>query len=184
MGIIGYRNFSLLIILLTVFFSNAAFSASETDWISSYDLTPTQIAILEKMSIEKKHTLEFLKGFAEAIEKYNKKKNQEIYIPPHTQQNLDDVNDWGAGYAYAYFAKFAGYTFNVAEFEKDCPNWALFGFGYYTYTQYLKVDVLQKMNNKLTELAFLKNQNTDQFAEEFLKRAQKDGFDKYLSPLP
>lgn len=107
---------------------------------------------------------------------------KEDYIPPHTEQDLFDVQEWAGGGAFAIFAKDAGYNFDRETYIADCPNWAIFGFGKAlgpVCTQ--NVDLLSRYISLAFVMERKLEKDPEEFPEYYYEMAKKYGFDIYLS---
>ncbi len=149
-------------------------------WLDQYELTSVQRETLSRWTIEEKFPNSFLHKTALAFQNWNQK--QEVYIPEHTSQDIQDVIVWAEGLAFATYAARAGYTFDQAAYEQDCPNLAIYNFGYATETMYLNEDVLQKAISTTTFLIFAAADSSANFSQIYFEKAEEAGFSKYLTP--
>jgi hypothetical protein len=164
----------LITFIITSF---ATFSALAFDYNEWSDLTEVQIASIKKMEARgvKESTLI---AVAKASRKRNNRHRE--YIPPHTQEELIQVQFWAQGDALLPFAELLGYTFDKKTYKEDCPNWAIFGFGKATATQYIKIDVLSLHSKLQYALHIYFTQHPETFEGRFLKIAEELDMMKYL----
>jgi len=116
---------------------------------------------------------------------------EENYIPPHTEEELLELQNWAVGAAFHIYSRFTNYRWDQKAYVKNNPNQALFNFGLVTATTCLPIDVLQlyvsadyhfssvlnrarKNENKME--AFMK------FNKVFLSLAETYGMKDYLIP--
>ena len=146
--------------------------------ISHYELNEEQIKILRMMESKGKDEV-FLKKFANAMSNRNKRKKE--YVPPHTRAVLEAVADWAQGGAFAYYAEQAGYKFLFEKYDSDCPDKAVFGFGYATAKKYFVIDVIGKASKLISSMGIANGRLSEkEFAVKYWQRAVSLGFDKYL----
>lgn len=160
--------------LVLVLFSvrlNAAFD------VDAYELTDSQRALLLRLH-KKGLSEQTLEDAARKMEAANRR--PPVYVPAHTQQELEAVTDWAVGGAYRSFAKDAGVEFDYASYMADCPNLALFNFGRATGTAHLRHDVLIKFTSVVFALSRALARGQEGFRETYLSMARESGFGKYL----
>lgn len=151
---------------------------------SSFELNSNQIRLLQKMEASGKYTDEHILDLAERM--HNAQTNPPVsseYIPPHTEQELDDTIEWARGGAFAAYASFANMKFLGEEYRADCPNVALFNFGRATGTEFLKRDILKEAINMSHFLQVNFARDKENFQQFFIEEARKYGFAKYLVAL-
>lgn len=156
-------------------------TAVDLTWLTQYELTETQIETLTDWALEEKFPIDFLHKTALTFQKWNQRPT--MYIPEHTPQDIIDVTNWAEGTAFLAYASRAGFLFDRAAYDRDCPNMALFNFGYATETVYLKTDVLQKALATTTAFIFAYAGSPDDFSRIYFERAEKAGFSQYLTPM-
>ncbi len=172
------RIFLLLSLLLSV----AAFA--EID-LSGYNLTSIQIENIRKLEATGKYTEEFLFSFARAAQNHNiaQDRRANMYIPPHTAEELTATIAWARGGAFAAFADYAGFRFLGEAYRADCPNVGLFRFGQATGTEFIRQDVMREAINQSHALQILFSRDRENFRQAFYEEAVRFGFDIYLESL-
>ena len=166
----------IFIILFCLFSTISAFAID----YSNYDLKDFQIELLKKLEA-RGFSEEKLNNFASIFERNNNKVEQLEYIPPHTQQELEDTEKWAAGGAFYMFAEAAGVSFDRAVYIKDCPNWAIFGFLKASGREHVNYDIMKTYINTRFELDYLYKKDPEAFKENYLKLAAKRGFLQYIT---
>lgn len=167
-------------ILIFFFFVLSVHAALD---FSEYDLNSNQVRLLQKMEASGKYTEEYILELAERMHIARTQGPQEpqVYIPPHTDIELEEVVEWARGGAFAAFASYANMKFLADDYRADCPNMALFNFGRATGTEYLKRDVLKEALNMSHFLQVNFSRDKENFPQFFLEQARKFGFSKYLA---
>lgn len=153
---------------------------------SSYDLNSNQVRLLEKMETSGKYTEEYILNLAQTMHdaRVNPQRNtRSEYIPPYTEQELEDTIEWARGGAFAAYASYAGMKFIGEDYRADCPNVALFNFGRATGTEFIKRDILKEAINMSHFLQVNFAKDKENFPQFFLEQARKYGFAKYLMAL-
>lgn len=147
---------------------------------SDYDLTELQLNLLKRLEV-RGYSEEKLYKFAGIFERENNKIERDVYIPPHTQQELIDTEKWAAGGAFLSFAKDAGLKFDREEYIADCPNWAIFGFQKAHAREYIDFNIMRSFDNTVFELDFHLRENPTNFKAKYLELIKKRGFYKYIT---
>lgn len=147
---------------------------------SAYELTELQLNLLERLE-KKGYPEETLHRFAGVFHRSNTQPKHEEYIPPHTEQDLEDTQKWAAGSAFFNYQKQAGVSFNREQYVADCPNWALFGFLKATGNHYIDINILRDAINTQFSLDYLFRTSSN-FRKDYLELAEEKGFFKYITP--
>jgi hypothetical protein len=147
--------------------------------LSQYHLTEKQIEIFRTFEAKEKYSQEFLLKLAQAMHNSNIKKD--IYIPPYTEQELEETIKWARGGAFAAYASFAGMVFDGESYRDDCPNVALFRFGQASGTEFIPQDVMKEAINQSHYFQVLYSRNKEDFQQSFIEEARRYGFIQYLS---
>jgi len=169
-------------IIVVMFMSLIVSLRAQID-LSSYQLTENQIKLVRKMEsmperFSSTRIMELVLSMHES--NVNPTPQRQEYIPPHTQQELDETVKWAGGGAFAAYAELAGMKFLNEEYKADCPNWAIFNFGRATGTQFLKVDVISRALSYSHVLQQKYAKDRENFPDFFRKLARDAGFIKYL----
>lgn len=153
--------------------------------LSSFDLTQKQVEIFRKLEAKGKHSEEWLLNLAKAMHNHNiqEQRRRDIYIPPYTQQELEETLAWARGGAFSAFADYAGYRFDGESYRADCPNVGLFRFGRASGTEFIPVDVMRDASNTAFQLQQLLIKDKAGFPQAFIELAREYKMDKYLIPL-
>lgn len=147
--------------------------------LSGYNLTEKQTEIFRNFEEKNKYSEEFLLKLARAM--HNSNVQKDIYIPPYTEQELEETIKWARGGAFAAYASFAGMVFDGESYRDDCPNVALFRFGSASGTEFIPQDVMKEAINQSHYFQVLYSRNKDDFQQQFIEEARKYGFIQYLS---
>ncbi len=153
--------------------------------ITPYNLSSAQVEILRNMEAKKKFSDEWLQNFAMAMHNSNLQRERQAntYIPPYTQQELEDTIVWARGGAFSAFAQYADMTFDGESYREDCPNVGLFRFARASGTEYIPVDIMREAINQSFYLQHIFSSDKENFKKKFLEEAQKYDMLKYLIPI-
>lgn len=147
--------------------------------LAAYDLNQKQVELIRKLEAKGTDPT-VLKGFAEALQRDNQKK--QMYIPPYTQEDLYGVTDWAVGAVFRIHAENAGYVFDYQAYMADCPNIAIFNFGRATGMTVLNHDVLAKFINVLYAMDLAHARDPENFVAYYKNALENSEFKKYLTP--
>lgn len=104
--------------------------------------------------------------------------------PPHTEEEKYTLTEWAVGGAFKSFAKKAGMKFDFKTYRNDCPNWALFGYGFVMGPSCLDgIDVTKFYVSYTYVFDKLYAQDKEKFLKYYFEKANDLGFLKYLSPI-
>lgn len=116
---------------------------------------------------------------------------EESYVPVHSRELLQRVQNWARGLVLGGFAELAGYEFDFEAHDADVPHRGLYNFGFATATNCLEIDVITKAVSLRIELRVLamslaaEDMETapDRFREIYTQLAEELEFSQYLSDL-
>jgi len=171
----------LIFFLLSLVYIGTAVAAVD---YSGFELKPHQISLLKKLEAKGKDEAYLLK-MAKGFHLYNTtgsstEEEETEYIPPHTDEELKEVQQWAKGGAFSAFLSYTKLSFDSKSYQADCPNWALFNFGRATGVEYLKRDVLKGAINMMSELQYHYAKDSENFQEKFLELAKREGLGAYF----
>lgn len=166
-----------LILILTLFLSLSVVAQINPD---DYDLTPAQRDLVQRL-IDRGLEEHLILKLIENMQRGHQPPPQ-VYIPPHTQDELLAVQRWAEGGAFKSFAQYAGVEFNFQKYMSDCPNMAIFNFGRATGTAHIRTDVLQRFNGRVYQLELLRARlNPEDFRKSYLELIKSTPHYKYVN---
>jgi predicted ATPase with chaperone activity len=115
--------------------------------LTAFKLTLKQIAIIRDLEAKGHLSDEVLLKLAYASQKHNEKK--EVYVPEHTNEQLELVQKWAVGGVFQRYANQVGVHFDDETYLKSYPIYkngqpfmAIFNFGFITGAEYFEIDII------------------------------------------